>query len=143
KIIVVGGKGYVLLDKRLFSAIAKAHHIPSAACSVICGKYIEAPAKQLGDFTLKGLSNSILKSGTKAAPGVTTTTINGQPAYGVSDGPGSYLYIAKNGTHSPLEITKSGTGNDTGTLVFSEWNSVPPVTAPPASQVISLPGGIG
>ena len=139
KIIVVGGEAYVLLNKQLFNAISKAHHIPSATCAVICGKYIKVPASQFGGFTLNGLSNSVTKSTNKAVPGVTATTINGQAAYRISDGHGSYLYIAANGTHYPLEITKPGTG----TLLFSEWNSVPPIAAPPASQVISVPGGIG
>jgi hypothetical protein len=139
KLIVVGGKAYILLDKALFDAIAKSHSIPASACATICGKYIETSATQFGDFNLNGLTHSMLKGGNKAVGGVTVTSINGQPAYRVSDGHGSYLYVAKNGTHYPLEITKPGTG----TLTFSEWNSVPPITAPPASQVISVPGGIG
>jgi hypothetical protein len=139
KIIIAGGKGYVLLDKQFFNALSKAHHIPSSACSLLCGKYIAVPASQFGDFSLNGLTRAELSGASKAAPGVTTTTINGQPAFRISDGRGSYLYIARNGTHYPLEITKPGSG----ALVFSEWNAVPPITPPPASQVVSVPGGIG
>jgi len=139
KLVIVGGKGYILLDKQFFNAISKTNNIPASACATICGKYIAVPATQFGDFSLNGLTHSVFKGNNKAAPGVTTTTINGQAAYRVTDGHGSYLYVAENGTHFPLEITKSGTG----TLVFSDWNSVPPVTAPPASQVITLPGGVG
>lgn len=139
KLIVVGGKAYVLLDKAFFDSLAKAHGLPASACAVICGKYIEAPASVFGHFTLKGLTNSMLKGQHKVVPGVTVTSINGQPAYRLSDGHGTSIYIAENGTHYPLEITKASTG----TLTFTEWNSVPPITAPSASQIISLPGGIG
>jgi hypothetical protein len=140
KLIVTGGKGYVLIDKAFFDALSKAHGIPASACSELCGKYVEVPASQFGsDFSLNGLTHSLLKGGNKAVPGVTTTSVNGQPAYRVSDGHGSYLYIAENSPHYPLEITKTGTG----TLTFSQWNSVPPITAPPSSQIISVPGGIG
>jgi hypothetical protein len=139
KLIIVGSKGYVFLDKQFFNALAKTHGIPASACATLCGKYVAVPASQFGNFSLGGLTNSIFKGNNKAVPGSTVTTVNGQPAYRVGDGHGSYLYVAENGTHYPLEITKSGTG----TIFFSEWNSVPPITAPPASQVISLPGGFG
>lgn len=138
KLIVVGGKGYVLLDKTFFNELVKSHGVPAIACSTLCGKYIELPASQFGDFSLNGLTNSMLKGANKAAPGVVVTTLNGQPVYRITDGHGTFLYIAKNGTHYPLEITKAGTGM----LTFTQWNSVPPVTAPPSSQIVSLPSGL-
>ncbi len=135
KLIITGGKGYILIDKSFFGSLAKEDGLPASACSAVCGKYIEVPASQFGDFSLNGLTNSMLKAQDEVGSGVTVTSIDGQPAYKVSDGHGSYLYIAENGTHYPLEVTKPGTG----TLTFSQWNSVPPITAPPASQVTSLP----
>jgi hypothetical protein len=138
-LIATGGKTYLLLDKAFFNALSKTQGIPASACQTLCGKYVAVPAAQFGNFSLNGLTSSMLKGAHKAAPGVVVTSVNGQPAYRVSDGHGSFLYIAENGTHYPLEITKPGTG----TLTFTDWNSVPPITAPPASQVISLPGGIG
>lgn len=138
KLVITGGKAYVLVDKSFFDALTKANGISSITCAQLCGKYIEVPASQFGSFTLNSLTHSILKGNNKAAPGVSTTSVNGQPAYRVSDGHGSDLYIAETSPHYPLEITKTGTG----TLTFTEWNSVPPITAPPSSQIFSVPGGL-
>ena len=139
KVIVAGGMAYILLDKAFFNALAKAHGLPASGCSRLCGRYISAPASEFGNFSLNNLTNSEIEHKFKVKPGVTVASVNGQPAYRVSYGHGTYLYIAQNSTHYPLEITKSGGGK----LTFSHWNSVPPITAPSASKVISLPGEIG
>ncbi len=139
RVIVAGGKAYVLLDKAFFSALAKAHGVPASACSRLCGKYISAPAPDFGHFGLKDLTNSMFRERYKIRPGVTVTSVNGQPAYRVSYGHGTYLYIARNGTHYPLEVAKPGRGM----LTFTQWNNVSPITASPASRVISLPDEIG
>jgi hypothetical protein len=88
---------------------------------------------------MNDLVNQSFKANIDVSPTVRLSAINGQPAYRLTDPEGDYLYVAKNGTHYPLEITRPGSG----TLSFSEWNSVPPISAPSARQVISLPGAIG
>lgn len=102
--------------------------------------YVEVPAGQFGNFNLKGLIHQALGSVVKIAPAVTSSTVNGQQAYRLTDTlKGGYLYVAKSGTHYPIEVTQPGSG----VLTFSEWNSVAPISAPPASQVVSLPAGTG
>jgi len=132
-VIITGGTAYVLVDKQFFTSVLQANGAPASACATYCGKYIKLPTTQFSGFNLKGLTNQVFKSNTKVQASVVTATVNGQAAYRISDTKGNYLYIAKNGTHYPLEITRPGHG----ALLFSEWNSVPPISPPPASQVIS------
>jgi len=65
---------------------------------------------------------------------VSVTTYAGQPVYELS-GHGLRLYIAENGTHYLLGIIDPA---KFGTVTFSDWNSVPPISPPPASEVINL-----
>jgi hypothetical protein len=138
KLILVGGHGYILVDKQFFDALTKGHSMPVGACAALCGKYIETPVSQFAGFDLISLTSPMFGGQHHVVSGVTVTSINGQPAYRVSNGHGTYLYVAKNGTHYPLEIAEPGSG----TLMFTQWNSVPPITAPPTSQIAKLPGGI-
>ena len=134
-LIVTGGSAYILVDKQFFNSILKSSGLPSSACSVLCGKYIKTSAKNFSGFNLNGLVNQGFKSNVKVTPTVTSATIDGQPAYGLTDAQGDRLYVARNGTHYPIEITRPGSG----ALVFSDWNSVPPISAPPANEVVSVP----
>jgi hypothetical protein len=138
-LIVTGTAAYILVDKQYFKSVLRPHGAPASACVTLCGKYLKVPAKQFSGFSLNSLTNQLLKSTVKVSRTVTTSTINGQPAYRLIDPQHDYLYVAKNGTRYPIEITRPGAG----ALAFSEWNSVPPVSAPPASQIVSLPGQTG
>jgi hypothetical protein len=138
-LIVTGGAGYILVDKQFFQSVLQRNGAPASACATFCGKYIKVPAKQFSSFNLNGLITQAFRSSIKVSAAVTSSTINGKPAYRLTDAKGDYLYVAKSGTHYPIEITRPGSG----ALVFSEWNSVPPISAPPASQIVSLPTGIG
>jgi hypothetical protein len=138
-LIITGGVAYIRVDEHFLKSVLRPNEDPADICSIICGKYIKVPAKQFGDFNLKGLINQGFSKNVKVSPTVTTPTVNGQQVYRLTDAEGDYLYVAKNGTHYPVEITRPGSG----ALVFSEWNSVPPISAPPSSQIISLPGAIG
>jgi hypothetical protein len=138
-LIVTGGAAYLLVNKQYFNSVLRLGGVPASACATLCGKYLKLPARQFKSFDLNGLTNHTFDPKIKLSGTVTTSTINGQPAYRLSDTVGNYLYVAKNGTHYPIEITRPGSG----TVVFSEWNSVPPISAPPASRIVSLPGTVG
>jgi hypothetical protein len=138
-VIVTGGAAYILVDKQFFKSVLRSSGIPASACTILCGKYVKVPAKQFGGLNMNGLINHSFNANMTVSPTVKLSAINGQPAYRLADTEGDFLYVAKNGTHFPIEITRPGTG----TLFFSEWNSVPPISAPPARQVISVPGAIG
>jgi hypothetical protein len=136
RLIVARGSAYILIDKQYFEKVLRPAGAPANACATYCGKYLKGSAKQLKNFSLVGLTRQLFDSGTKFSATVTTATINGQPVYGMRDAQGDYLYVARNGTHNPVEITKKGEGK----VVFSEWNSVPPISAPPAREIAKLPG---
>lgn len=138
-LIVTGGAAYVLVDKQFFQRVLRQNGLPASACAIFCGKYIKVPAKQFSNFNLNALIKQALGSAVKVSATVTSSTINGKQAYRLTDTRGEYLYVAKSGTHFPIEVTEPGSG----AVAFSEWNSVPPISAPPASQIVSLPTGTG
>jgi len=139
-LIVTGGAAYVLVDKQFFQSVLQRNGAAASACATFCGKYIKVPAKQFSSFNLNGLIAQAFRSNIKVSPTVTSSTINGKSAYRLTDTvKGEHLYVAKSGTHYPIEVTQPGSG----VLTFSEWNSVPPISAPSASQVVSLPTGTG
>jgi hypothetical protein len=139
-LIVTGGTAYILDDKQFFQKVLQRNGLPASACAIFCGKYFKVPAKQFSSiFSLNALINQTVRSNVKVSATVTSSTINGKPAYRLADTHGEYLYVAKSGIHYPIETTRPGSG----AIVFSEWNSVPPISAPPASQIVSLPTGIG
>jgi len=138
-LIVTGTAAYVLVNKQYFNSVLRLGGVPASACVTLCGKYLKLPAKQFSSFNLNGLTNQTFNQNIKLSGTVTTSIINGQPAYRISDTLGNYLYVAKSGNHAPIEITRPGSGK----VVFSEWNSVPPISAPPASRIFRLPGSAG
>jgi len=105
----------------------------------MCGRYLSLPASQLGQagsITMSGLMNQLL-SKVPSPKGDTSdvfvrTTVNGQPVLKGS-GDGVTVEVAWSGTPYPLLITKAGAG----TVTFSQWNAVPPITPPPASDIIT------
>jgi hypothetical protein len=67
---------------------------------------------------------------------LTTTTVNGRSAVGVTDAVGGgTLYVAATGTPYPLEIVKRGPA--AGKLVFDRWNQEVPLAAPPNPVLLS------
>ncbi|MBO0832047.1 MAG: hypothetical protein J2P29_08775, partial [Actinobacteria bacterium] len=61
------------------------------------------------------------------------TTFNGQPALKFTQGRYT-IDVASSGPPYVLYLADSATGS----LTFSQWNSVPTITPPPAADVISL-----
>ena len=135
-VIVIGKTAYFLIDKQYFNSVFRQHGAPASACATYCGKYLKEPAKQLRNLRLPELTAHLFSSGTIFSGAVTTATIDGQPAYRIRDNKGDYLFVTKAAPHRPIEVTKPGNG----TVVFSEWNSVPPISAPPASKIVDLSG---
>jgi hypothetical protein len=136
-VIVVGQTAYVLIDKQYFNSVLRQHGVPASACAVYCGKYLKEPARQLKGLSLTRLTSRLFASTTVFSGTGTTATIDGQPTYRIHDNKGEYLYVTRAAPHRPIEVTKPGTG----TVVFSEWNSVPPISPPPASKILDLSGG--
>ncbi len=125
---------------KVTSVFLKLAQAPAGICAKECGKYVAASAsdsQQLtGDLSLSKLLGKFGQSMpkfTKAAP----ATINGQQVLTLKAADGSVLYVAATGVPYPLRITGPSAGS-TGQIDFSQWNAVPAVTAPPASQVVDL-----
>jgi hypothetical protein len=137
-LLAVGGKTYFKVDAG-FLKLSKA---PAAACSLVCGKYMEVPVSETGQITgslsmaaLSGqafgkLPASVLKDKTgKFVP----ATFDGQPVLQFRGG-GYTIDVAATGTPYPVLVRNSSGDN----ITFSEWNAVSAPAAPPASQVVNL-----
>ncbi len=111
-------------------------------CGTLCGKYVEVPASDTSQFTgslsmatlFKGAFSSIPPDARDSTAAIFVPTMyNGQPALKASFA-GVTLVVAQGAKAYPLQVSDAKYGN----LVYSEWNSVPPITPPPASDVVSL-----
>lgn len=140
RLLGLGRTYYIMISKEYFSRVLQAAGLPAADCAKLCGKYLKVPAARFGNLA-EVLRDKLFKGNfnTNVEPGVTIATVNGEAAYRLTSGPHTNIYVARYGTHYLLKASMSGQG----AVVFSEWNSVPPVTPPPASQVVKLPGSSG
>ncbi len=134
-LIVTGGKAYALVTKEFFKTIQQNSHVPDSVCNLMCGKYIAVPVGTFTSFSLPGMTKQIEKKiPVPSSVHATVTTYRGQPAYELS-GDGTRLFLARNGVHYLLGMVAPA---NFGVLNFSDWNAVPPVKAPPASQVYTV-----
>lgn len=150
EVLRVGGRSYLYLSKALFSYFRRSHNIP-VACALMCGKWVRVSGKAFSGFSLKSLERLIDRNAPKIrngahqtrknrktgknvpVPRVRLTTFDGQPAWELTAGR-IEVFIAENSGRYLLGMVKP----KLGVLRFSEWNAVPPIRAPEASQVISF-----
>lgn len=143
EIIATGGTVYVKADAAFWTKNASA-----AMAKVAAGKYVKVPAAAASDMnSLKvgtlldkifaGDMSAVDKLNTK----VETTDVNGVPAYVMTTrigGDGTKIYASADGQAHLLRF--DGPKGQPGTMDFTEWDAVAPVSAPPADQVIQIPG---
>ena len=134
KFLRVNGTTYEYVTKKLFSAIRVSQHIPASACALICGKYLKVPAAGFSNLSLPRMAASTQREVQvpSAVPRIRSVTYRGQAAYELSDN-GLRIYLAAIGTPYLLGLVD----HNLGTLNFSEWNAVPPVSPPPASKIFA------
>lgn len=137
-LLVSGGNAYI----KVSAAFLRQEKLPTAACTLMCGKWLEMPASQYGlnnDFNWNGLFGQMDKSLRNAPSTVRAqgpVTVDGSPAWKLTDiGDTAAIYIAAQGTPYPVRIV--GPHNQ-GSFTFSEWNTATIPSPPPASEVISL-----
>jgi hypothetical protein len=130
-LIVVNGTAYEYVSKKLFSEIRQVQKIPASFCAVICGKYVKIPIGQYRTFNLASMARLFNSRMPKGNATVKVITFAGQPAYELTEPDGSHAFIAKQGTHYLLAVHAS----KIAAVTFTEWNSVPAITAPPASKI--------
>ncbi len=130
KVLVTQGQAYL----KVTSGLLKSQNLPTAACALICGKYLKVPASQAKSM-LNGMDMSSFL-GQVSVPRLTnvrTVTVNGQPAWQMRASDGSTVYVAAHGPPYPLRLTKDSSHAD-----FTQWNAVTIPPPPPASQVVDL-----
>lgn len=137
-ILVVSGKTYLKMNQD-FLKLAK---LPTSLCARVCGKYVELPAAESGQITSAVSLSALTKNAFGSIPSSVSKdttdyfvpgTFRGQPVLTAHD-QGYTIDVARTGTPYPVLISDPSGNN----IVFSEWNAVPPMTPPPASQVVSL-----
>jgi hypothetical protein len=135
---VVDGTYYVLIT----TSFLKFAHISPPDCGTVCGKYVEVPASETSqldaDFTIKRLFQDAFGAIPSSARHSTAdvflpTTYQGRAVLKASIA-GDTMVVARGGTPYLLAVSASNGDH----VVFSEWNSVPPIKPPPASDVVSL-----
>ena len=134
-ILRVGSTTYAHVSRSFFAFLHTTRHVPSGTCALICGKWITLPAGTFPQLSLSSLAGQFDKHVT-APKGTHTsvTTFAGQAAYKVAS-KGKAAFFAKNGHHYLIGFHDQ---KQDIALTFSEWNSVPPISPPPASKVVHL-----
>lgn len=129
-LLVTQGHAYV----KVTSGLLKSQHLPAAACTLMCGKYLKMPTGQAKEM-LNGMDVSSLPGQLSALKltYVRTVTVNGQPAWQMRASDGSTVYVAAQGPPYPLRVTKGASRAD-----FTQWNAVTIPPPPPASQIVDI-----
>jgi hypothetical protein len=125
---------------KVTSAFLALTHAPASVCHRVCGKYVATPASQgkkiIGNLSMSGLLSELSDSLPRYVR-AGATTVGGQQALILHGTDGSTLDVAAAGPPYPLRAV-APSSSAAGELEFSQWNAVPPIVAPAASQVISL-----
>lgn len=139
EILQVDDRSFVKGDAAFYAANGSPDVPPEVTES-----YVAAPAGQDAGFpTARGLLRQTFGGGAGALANLTTrvedTTFRGEEAYRATDrlggGGGSGEIIASARTGLPLKL--AATGKQAVSLVFSRWNKVPELDAPPSDEVLA------
>jgi hypothetical protein len=142
-LVAVNGNAYV----EITTGFLKFANISPPDCGTECGKYVAVPSSDTSQFAsdldiqtvFKQAFNSIPSSARHSTADIfVPTRYHGQPALKASIA-GYTMVVARGG--KPYLLQASDTKGDD--LVFSEWNSVPAITPPPASDVVSPAALVG
>jgi hypothetical protein len=141
EILTVGGQTYLKADATYWTKNGTAAIAEQAA-----GKYIKVPAASaagIGGLTIGSLLDQIfakdMSTASKLNTKVQKTSVNGIPAYAMTTkSDGTKIFVSADGQARLLRV--QGSKSQPGTVDFTEWNAVPPVSAPPADQLVNIPG---
>jgi hypothetical protein len=119
------------------AALATDFGISSVEAALLAGRWVEVPPANTSDFTdltsVTDIAAQLAHHGSLTAGG--TATIDGQQVVLVKDGSDSVLAVSTSGPAYPVRIT--ATGSNAGHADFSDWNAIPPVTAPPSPIILA------
>jgi hypothetical protein len=112
--------------------------LPSAACALMCGKWLmesgAAAQSFTGSFTWRSFTRSMVK-GPAVAKVSGPVTVDGVQTWKVVKKSSGTFFVAANGTPYPVRALAP---HGQGRVDFSKWNSVVIPPPPPAKDVISL-----
>jgi hypothetical protein len=130
KLIAAGDAYYIQPDQKFLLKFAHS----SAAANLFKGKWLKASSTDstfasFGQLTsIKTLMGSLPQSNGTLTKG-STSTLAGQPVISLTSSKGGTMYVAATGTPYPLQVSKSG-GGQNGKLTFSDYNKAFAITAP-------------
>ena len=139
ELLTVGSTVYIKADTAYWTK-----HASAAAAKIAADKYVKIPSGTgVGDLKVGSLLDGAFKDLPLAGAlqKVETATVNGAPAYVLADrigGGDGKIYVSADGKARLLRIV--GAKASPGTLDFSQWDAVPPTSAPPADQLVKIPG---
>lgn len=135
-VLVTHGKSYAKLN----SAFLRSQNLPTAACALLCGKWLKltrTEAKAL--FAGQGWAS--LVGWLDKIPGLTyagAATVDGTPAWKEKVAGGGVAYVAAASPHYVLRLVQGANRLD-----FSHWNAATIPGPPPASEVTDLAHLVG
>ena len=104
---------------------------PADIAATLAGSWVRAPAETGDGFeelTVAGLVEEMRSPGATTDEEVSSTELDGQPVWELSNSDGDVLLVAAEGTPYPLQITS--TGLEPGIMRLSEFGTVAPIEAP-------------
>jgi hypothetical protein len=135
-VLVTHGHGYL----KISPAFLQISHLPAAACSRFCGKYLEYRAaisrRLLTGLSMASMTHSLTREPAREVKYLGAVTIGGQLAWLLQDSHEDSLYIAAHGRPYVLREVAPPPGEDSADL--TQWNAVRIPGPPPASQVVKL-----
>jgi hypothetical protein len=134
-VLVTHGHSYV----KLSPAFLRIAHLPAAACSRFCGKFLEYPAAQehelSANLNMAAITHSMTSTPAREVKLLGAVTVAGQLAWLLQDSNGNSLYVAAHGKPYVLRAVGPPPGQDIVNL--TQWNAVRIPAPPPASKVAS------
>lgn len=125
---------YVLVTR----SMAAWQKFPAGACALMCGKWLQESAAELGSVAtdvswakVVGAFEKPISAESASYQG--TATVAGQPALKLTFLGDGTIYVAAHGTPYPLRITAAG-----DQFTFSDWNTAKLPPLPPASKVVTV-----
>jgi hypothetical protein len=141
EILTAGGQTYLKADTAYWTKNGSA-----AVAKLAAGKYIKVPAGSsagIGGLTVGKLLDQIfakdISTAGKVNTNVTKTEVGGVPAYVMTTKVDDMkIYVSADGKARLMRV--EGSKGQQTTLDFTQWNTVPPASAPPADQLANIPG---
>lgn len=141
EILTAGGQTYLKADKAYWTKNGTPANAKLAA-----GKYIKVPtgsAAGTGIPTVGKLLDQLFATNISTADKLNTkvkkTVVNGVPAYLMTTkADDTKIYVSADGKALLMRVV--GSKGQQTTLDFTEWNAVPPMSAPAADQLAKMPG---